>query len=69
MDEDRFVCKDGKLFTMLLLNHKNLTCEGRKKDFWSEYLKFRANHDLKNYGLIDEFTDLRDQTPGREVNL
>jgi len=50
-------------------NHKNLTCEGRKKDFWSEYLKFRANHDLKNYGLTDEFTDLRDQTPGREVNL
>jgi len=64
------ITRRGEPVAVILSIHEYRTLKGVDKDFWVEYLKFCKNNDVKEDSLKeDEFANLRDRTPGREVNL
>ena len=42
-----------------------------KVDFWTAYLAFRQHYQLDDLGLDSDsiFADVRDRSPGRDINL
>jgi nicotinic acid phosphoribosyltransferase len=49
-------------------NQENFTVNQENNDFWSALQDFRQRVDLKSID-DDTFENLRDKSPGREVNL
>jgi hypothetical protein len=46
---------------------EELADKARPRDLWTAIQKFRAEHDLSDLKVEEVFGDVRDRTPGREV--
>jgi prevent-host-death family protein len=56
----------GKLVAVLVSSSEYQKLTG-PPDLWAAIQKFRAEHDLSDLHVEEVFADVRDRTPGREV--
>ena len=60
----------GKTVAVLMSIEEYRRLQAQQRGFWDAYQTFRAEVDLKEAGVTEEdFTGLREPSPGREVNL
>jgi prevent-host-death family protein len=62
--------RHGKPVAMLLSVKEYERLAGKRKDFYEEMMVFRQSLEKDGVEVSgEEFEDVRDETPGREVNL
>ncbi len=57
----------GKLVAVLVSSREYEKLTTGPPDLWTAIQKFRAEHDLSELHVEEVFADVRDRTPGREV--
>ncbi|MFL6198154.1 MAG: type II toxin-antitoxin system Phd/YefM family antitoxin [Thermoanaerobaculia bacterium] len=57
----------GKMVAVLVSSRDYERLTTGPPDLWAAIQKFRAEHDLSDLDIEEVFADVRDRTPGREV--
>lgn len=57
----------GKLVAVLVSSHEYEKLTAGPRDLWAAIQKFRSEHDLSELDAEEVFSNVRDRTPGREV--
>jgi prevent-host-death family protein len=57
----------GKMVAALVSGHDYARLTKGTPDLWEAIQKFRAEHDLSDLDVEEVFANVRDRTPGREV--
>lgn len=64
------ITQEGKTFAVMLSASEYRRLTATKSSFWQSVQDFRASHDLEELEMeSDVFADVRDRSPGREVNF
>lgn len=64
------ITQAGKPFAFILSSSEYQRLTATKSNFWESLQDFRASHDLAELEIAaDVFDDVRDRSPGREVNF
>ena len=59
----------GKLVAVLLSKDNYAVLSGARKDLWSAIQEFRSQFDLGELQIDEIYRDVRDKSPGRDIEL